>query len=442
MKDRKPNSILRIHWLGACAAIALILIASLSAGAQTVTVLYNFRPDINPADGFGPKGTLLMDSKGNLYGTTEAGGSGTACLGFGCGIIFKIDTAGRETILHTFNLTDGANPLAGLVMDLAGNMYGTTSIGGNTTACPPNAFTPGGCGTIYKLDTAGNYSVLYQFTGGSEGANPTAGTLAIDSSGTLYGVAGGGGLLNCTAVAAGGGIVPVGCGVAFKFDTNANSYTVLHSFTSGADGATPAGGLIMDAAGNLYGTAMGGGAGVTFPGGVVYELLAPSYNTEVVLHTFDANNFGTTAPGVGVIMDSKGNLFGGTLAGDGFGNDGAIFELTPSGTIAFADPLVLGPTTAAFPLGSFVMDKKGNIYGPLSAGIDPCGVFTVGGCGAIFKVDKAGHFSLFHTFSGPDGIAPYGGLIMDKKGNIYGTTFNGPLPGLCSCGTVFKITPH
>jgi len=231
--------------------------------AGNFTVLHTF----TGADGAGPTGDLIIDAGGNLYGTTGGGGSG-ACpdlAGFvaPCGTVFKLDPSGNETVLYSFKRgSDGGNPAAGLLM--AGNLYGTTLTGGSGTSgtCSGETGLPG-CGTIFKLDTSGNETVLYSFKGGSDGALPYAG-LVMDTSGNLYGTTSEGGPGTCT----GRNQVVVGCGIVFKLDPSGNE-TVLHSFTGGSDGAFPLyGHLVMDTpTGNLYGTASAGGFGTTNAGG-------------------------------------------------------------------------------------------------------------------------------------------------------------------------------
>jgi uncharacterized repeat protein (TIGR03803 family) len=205
------------------------------------TVLYSFTGSYG--DGAGPSSALIMDSAGNLYGTTEAGGLS------GIGTVFELDTTGHETVLYSFEGTPGDAylPVSGLIMDSAGNLYGTTYADGFDLP-----------GMVYKLDTTGHETVLYSFTDGSDGGNPYAG-LIIDNAGNLYGTTGNGGASDV--------------GTVFELDTTGHE-TVLYSFTGGSDGGNPYAGLIMDNAGNLYGTTgYGGSADV----GVVFELSPPRF---------------------------------------------------------------------------------------------------------------------------------------------------------------------
>jgi uncharacterized repeat protein (TIGR03803 family) len=259
--------------------------------AGTETVLYGFT---RGEDGDYPDaGDLIRDSEGNLYGTTSHGG-----ISRSSGVVFKLDTAGTETVLYSFGGADGTEPFAGLIRDSEGNFYGTTYEGG-----------PSGYGVVFKLDTTGTYRVLYNFTGGADGSNPYAG-LIRDSEGNLYG----------TTVYGGVAQGFDGGGVVFKLD-KAGTETVLHTFTvgTGADGSNPYAGLIRDSAGNLYGNTYGGG---TSNYGIVFKL--DTTGTETVLHTFTGAPDGAE-PIFGLIRDSEGNLYGTTRFG-GVGG-GVVFEL-------------------------------------------------------------------------------------------------------------------
>jgi len=207
------------------------------------TVLHGFS---GGADGVQPIGNLVLDKAGNLYGVTFSGGT------FGKGVVFKIDAAGNETVLHTFAGPDGAAPAAALVQDSNGNLYGTTEGGGANSE-----------GTAFKIDSAGNEGVLYSFTGKLDGTAPIS-SLALDQTGNLYGTTdSGGNSPNCF----------FGCGVVFILDPTGKQ-TVLHNFdgTNGAQGL----GLVVDSQGNLYGTTSVGGAsscdGFTSECGLAFKL--------------------------------------------------------------------------------------------------------------------------------------------------------------------------
>jgi len=287
-----PRCISAIRWLEASGALALLgalfvaaAIGIPGAQAQTYTVLYRFKG--SPTDGAHPEyGHLIADSAGNLYGTTEGGGASNA------GVVFKLDTAGTETVLHSFTGgADGANPYAGLIRDSAGNLYGTTEAGGVSNF-----------GVVFKLDKTGE-TVLHSFTGGADGANPYAGLLQ-DSAGNLYGTTLEGGTNDI--------------GVVFKVDTTGTE-TVLYSFTI-RNGKYPYAGLIADPAGNLYGTTANGGLSGL---GVVFKL--DTTGTETVLYNLTGGDNGAS-PVASVIRDSAGNLYG-TVPNANFG--GLIFRIQP-----------------------------------------------------------------------------------------------------------------
>jgi uncharacterized repeat protein (TIGR03803 family) len=250
---------------GSCGGSGCGVVFKLDPQGDHYKVLYAFT---GGADGNSPFADLIQDADGNLYGTTNVGGYlGSACGGIGCGVVFKLDPSGRETVLHTFRLTDGASPLAGLVQDASGNLYGTTQQGGNTSSsCPAGA---GGCGVVFELDPRGHhYKVLYAFTGGADGAFPV-GDLTLGQPGDLYGTSSSGGHYGGSCS---GGFFG-GCGVIFKMHGSGKE-TVLHRF-SGMDGEYPHGGL-LPYKGSLYGTASAGGNSGTSCGGsgcgVVFKL--------------------------------------------------------------------------------------------------------------------------------------------------------------------------
>jgi uncharacterized repeat protein (TIGR03803 family) len=201
-------------------------------------VLYRFT---GGKDGGAPTG-IIIDSSGNLYGTTILGGNVGCNGGIGCGAVFKLDKTGRETVLHSFTDTggDGNYPDAGLSL-LGNDLYGTTEDGGNLDCNGGN-----GCGIVFKVTKDGKETVLHEFTGGADGGMPNGGVF-VDKKGNIYGTTWDGGNGNCS----------YGCGVVFMLDPSGNE-TVLHNFADVSEGEAP-GSLIMDAAGNLYGITQGGG---------------------------------------------------------------------------------------------------------------------------------------------------------------------------------------
>ena len=219
---------------------------------------------------------MILDSAGNLYGTTYAGGSA------GAGVVYKLDAAGQQTILYSFTGgADGGYSEAGVIRDSAGNLYGTASGGGTE-----------GAGVVFKLDTAGQQRVLHTFTGQTDGGLPYSGVIR-DSAGNLYGTA----LVGGTAFG----------GVVYKVDTTGNE-TVVYNFTGAADGAGPYAGVIPDSAGNLYGTTIGGG---TSGWGVVYKL--NTAGQETTLYSFSGGADGRT-PSAHVTRDASGNVYGTTFS--------------------------------------------------------------------------------------------------------------------------------
>ena len=393
---------------------SMACLLSALAQAPSVSVLYSFTGP--PNDGSAPVAPVIMDSAGNLYGTT-AGGGNTTCNS-GCGTVFKLDTSGKETVLHQFVGSDGAFPAGGLVMDASGNLYGTTVSGGSGGLCKNF-----GCGTVFKIDAAGNFTVLHAFSEtGSDGGNPTSG-LILDSSNNLYGTTGWGGAY--------------GTGTVFMMDTSGNNEVLLHSFT-GSDGTEPSAPVIMDLGGNLYSTTFTGGAGGV---GTVFKLnIATGIFT--VLHAFDLTTEGgySCAP---VVLDTAGNLYGTTAGTGSSGSYGALFEIDSAGNFQVLHAFT-GSTDGGYlrtegrPAAGLVLDASGNLYGTTATGGAPVAQTSTGG--TIFKF-SAGTLTTQHTFyctlSGcAEGVYPSAGLVEDAGGNLYGTTTSG---GTGGGGTVFKL---
>jgi uncharacterized repeat protein (TIGR03803 family) len=232
---------------------------------------------------------VILDPEGNLYGTTAFGSAGDA------GLVYEVDTAGQYTALYSFTGgSDGGTPYAGVIRDSAGNLYGTTVYGGTNNA-----------GVVYEVDGTGQETVLYNFLGYPDGANPVYGTLLFDTEGNLYGTTQSGGALDA--------------GSLYKLDATGQE-TVLYSFYG--SGYFPYAGVVRDPAGNLYGTTLEGG---TDDYGVVYELDAMGLYT--VLHNFTGGADGGHSSG-GLFRDSAGNLYG-TASGGGSRGGGVVFKLKP-----------------------------------------------------------------------------------------------------------------
>jgi uncharacterized repeat protein (TIGR03803 family) len=275
--------------------------------AGAFRLLYEFT---GLSDGSNPNG-LTMGGNGNLYGTT----SGSESSYEEYGEVFEFTTSGKLDVLYSFNgTTDGGLPV-GVIQDSKGNLYGTT-VGGGDTSCV--LLKGSGCGVIYKLDTSGKETVLYSFKGKSDGAFP-ASPLVMDKAGNLYGTAPLGGYEkgNCHLPDS-----PVGCGTVFEID-NAGGFSVLVKFDS-SDGNYP-GPLTEDTDGTIFGTTVSGGKGCCEGGGVVYKLEA-SGKESVVYEDFNKNSDGQWP--IKVVKDGEGNLYGATVFG-GASDRGVIFELTP-----------------------------------------------------------------------------------------------------------------
>jgi uncharacterized repeat protein (TIGR03803 family) len=324
-------------------------------------VLYSFT---GGQDGDQPYASLIRDAEGNLYGTTFFGGGSAECTG-GCGVVFKLDTSGKATVLHAFTRTggDGANPYDGLVQDPKGNLYGTTVNGGSSSA----AACFGGCGVVFRINTAGKETVLYRFRGGTDGANPFAG-LVRDAKGNLYGTTQYGGTS--------------GYGTVFKLD-NARKETVLYTFTGGADGGQPLlGYLVRDAKGNLYGTTVRGGASsCSYLCGTVFEL--EKSGKETVLHGFVGGTDGTN-PYAGLARDAEGNLYGTTNQGGASGY-GTVFKLDKSGQETLLHTFTGTGGDGASPYDDLILDPKSNLYGTAADGGDS-GCYDDLGCGIVFRL--------------------------------------------------------
>jgi uncharacterized repeat protein (TIGR03803 family) len=401
--------------LVALAVLVVVLTVVPTALAQTLTVLhlFNGRPD-----GDQPIAGVTMDAAGNLYGTTYYGGAN------GVGLVYKLAHRGSGWVLSSLYSFqgghDGSAPVGGVTIGSDGNLYGTTSTGGQH-----------GAGTVYKLSPPASVckaflcpwteTLLYQFTGGADGGTPDAAVI-FDRVGNLYGTTGGGGTGDN--------------GVVFKLTPSGSGWTesVLYSFAGSPDGAGPFSAVTFDNSGNLYGTTTGGGTGF----GTVYQL-TPSGSgwTEKVLYAFQNSDDGAI-PYAGVVLDPDGNLYGATFY-DGAHDGGAIFELMPSnGSWIFSviySPLVgLGG-----PAGTLARSSTGTLYGTLfSGGGEGCSGY---GCGSVFQLSPSNggweYTSLYNLNDGDDGGNPEGGLILDSAGNLYGTT-TGVLGGN---GSVFEITP-
>jgi uncharacterized repeat protein (TIGR03803 family) len=301
-----------------------------TAGAETVQHTFTGYP----FDGANSSAPVTRDRAGRIYGTTTQGGSSCGWHGYGCGTVFRIDAAGKDTVLYSFTGgSDGCKPLQGLIRDKAGTVYGTTA------GCPSSD------GTIFKVDTAGNFVLLHSFAGeSSDGANPFYGHLAMDKSGNLYGVTTQGGAY--------------GYGVLYRL-SKSGTLTLLHSFDYGtSDGCNPYGSVVRDKYGNFYGTTSGcGSTGY----GTIWKVSATG--KETILHNFAGGSADGGQPEAGVARDSKGNLYGVTLFG-GANNLGTLYKLDASGRLT----LLHSFSDGAFPLGEVLRTANGTLVGTTQGG--------------------------------------------------------------------------
>jgi len=428
-----------------------------SDGSWTHTMVYNFE---GGPDGGNPVSGLVLGPDGRLYGTTQYGGDKTGCYSSGCGTAFELTphSGGRwsERVIRRFGgappSVNGQQPVAGLLLDQQGNLYGTTESGGSLGgSCNTNEYYDG-CGVVFKLTpTSGGLweiSNLYVFPPGSAGLSPKAG-LTSDSSGNLYGTTVAGGKNDCSFVTGGR------CGTVFQLQPKSSGHwktILLHNF-NGLDGAQPAASLIADGSGNLYGTTTQGGSSNCSQGcGVVFELL-PALSCEwkeVILHTFKGSADGEYPSG-GLLFDEAGNLYGTTGGGGnlsycgGYGC-GTVFKLTPVGGNKWKKELLYafpGGNDGAGPDGTLIFDEQGALYGTTYSG--------GGGYGTVFRLSRgsSGKWTeqVLYSFLGyqnGDGSYPLAGLVADSDGNLFGTTAQGgSTAGYCGnggCGVVFELS--
>lgn len=419
--------------------IVALLVASTPAAAQTEVVLHSFAD--NGTDGYQTYSGLVSDAAGNLYGTTLEGGTHANCYGenIGCGTVFqlspKIGGGWMEKILHDFdfNGTDGVNPSGNLILDSAGNLYGVTLYGGNGLC---NNSTEAG-GTVFELspNAGGSWTekILYNFgANATDGCSPQGGL--VFNAGNLYGTTAGGGASNF--------------GTVFELTPTAGggwSENVLLNFDGVGNGSDPLASLTFDGKGNLYGTAWNGGS--NHQGGVVFEL-TPSTGgiwTEKTLHTFSAA--GGENPYASVILDKAGNLYGTVETGGSLGH-GAVYRLTPDDNGNWTETVLHdfdnNGADGYEPLGGLVLDAKGNLWGTTFGGGG--GACKRTGCGTVFELSPAfggGWTETVYSLSSyAHGYWPASNLTFDASGtHLYGTTVNGGANGDCVCGTVFEFTP-
>jgi uncharacterized repeat protein (TIGR03803 family) len=413
---------LRSYLARACLAVlalACVLVTASPLRAQTFSVIHNFTGD---ADGDNPFAGLTIDRAGNMEGTSAGGGSKNA------GAVYKLMHSGAGWTVNSLYVfqgsPDGQTPESRVIIGPDGNLYGTTFRGGSG-----NCSDGPGCGIVYRLNPPPTFcrsvlcpweeTILYRFTGGADGGQPGFGDLLFDSAGNIYGTTTAGGAFND--------------GVVFKLIKSNGSWmeSVLYSFTGGQDGGSPYGGLTFDPAGNLFGTTPGGGA---YQGGTVYELTPSGFGwTEHTLHSLQPATEGSYST-AGLIFDGAGNLYG-TAQGSGPNNGGTVFEMMPSGgswnfTLLYA---LTGLNGGGGPASALTMDQSGNLYDTREGWIDG------NDGGSVFELSRSAggwSYTLLHQFEFNEGAAPIGGVSIGANGTLYGTASLGST----SPGTVWQIT--
>ena len=442
MTNPVPHStfILRSSLRGTALALALVcalvIVTTLSAQAQTFTVLHTFT---GGQDGGLPMSSLAIDGAGNLYGAASSRGhEGGSCPSYGCGTVFKLQNRGAGWVFSTLYVfqgrPDGSGPV-GVVIGPDGSLYGTTLEGG-VGSCSLSA---NGCGTVFQLQPPAtfcasiscpwNETMLHRFSDtGGDGGLPANGNLVFDAAKNIYGTTYQGGTYNY--------------GIVYEM-THANggwTENVLYNFDGqGSNGwGNPYSGVIFDRDGNLYGT-------TTLPNqdgdGAAYQLThSGSGWTGNVLHTFQCSSEGCNPRG-GLIFDAAGNLYGGT-GGDGPNNGGTVYELVASQGWNFNLLQSFTGPSGGGPIDRLTMDAAGNLYGTTNAD-GP----NMQGC--VFKLTPSAGgwiYTDLHDFTGgADGGTPIGGVVLDSRGNLYGTTLLGGNLFDCvfgqGCGVVWEITP-
>jgi len=400
-------------------AAAALLVGPATAAGQT-QVIYSFG---GYEDGEYADTDLVIDGAGNLYGTTVEGGD------FGSGTVFQLAPSGNgwtHTVLYSFKgEADGGEPYKGVTLDAHGNLFGTAGVGGLYAG--PCIDT--GCGVVFKLTHSGGtwtQTVIHSFTGSNgDGYGPGAG-VTVDSHANVYGTTPTGG--------------KYGAGIVYRLKPDANggfAERVIHAFQGGVDGiGGSAGRLAVDAAGNVYGTCTTGGA---YGAGVVYGL-APTGNgewTELIPYTFkDEPSSGF--PYGALVADAKGNIYGTTYYA-GKHDLGTVFRLsllngrwTQTWLYSFK-----GGADGNGPISTLAADSAGNLYGTTSKGGASCN------CGVIFKLtltDAAPIYTVVYRFQGPpDGAYVYNGMVANSTGTVfYGATVHG---GVSNEGAIYQFTP-
>jgi uncharacterized repeat protein (TIGR03803 family) len=356
-------------------------------GSGAVTTLATF----NNSNGAYPTGSLVQDSSGNLFGTTYQGGP------FSAGTVFEVaHGSGAVTTLASFNNSNGADPYGGVVEDGSGNLFGTTFLRG-----------PSGSGTVFEVaHNSGTVTTLASLSY-SNGTQSDAGVVE-DSSGNLFGTTSSGGLY--------------GAGTVFEVAHNSGAVTTLASFNN-SNGADPVGGVVEDSSGNLFGATYQGGQ---FGYGTVFEV---AYNSGTVTTLASFNYYNGDSPQGTLVEDSSGNLFGTTGGGGTAGGYGTVFEVA-HGSGAVTTLASFNGSNGSNPRCGVVEDSSGNLFGTTQTG-------GPGGYGTVFEVAHgSGAVTTLASFNNSNGEGPQGTLVEDSSGNLFGTTYQGG-PG--GHGTVFEV---
>lgn len=409
----KMSQTLRVIAGGGLIAAGLgiaVVSAATAAMEHPGKTLYSFA---GAPDGENPNGDLIVDDMGVYYGTTVLGGIITSDCPSGCGTVYKV-VNGEESVIYSFTgISDGAVPVDGLLRDAEGNLYGVTSVGGDSDM-----------GTVFKIAPDGSKTTLHSFVGGSgDGADPN-GDLIADSEGNLYGTTSSGGSSNCEG----------GCGTVFKISPDGQE-SVVHVFigSAGPDGKNPAGGLITDAEGNFFGTTYGGG-GQQQCGpdgcGTIFKVTPDGQLT--LIHSFEGGR-SAGHPRDRLVMDAQGNFFGTTYNGGTPKNNGAVWKVSADGRTETVLHSFQGHADGLAPNGGLIADSEGNLYGTTFYGGEHQ-------AGVVYRVAPDGRFATLYTFpdAAPFLSAPFGRLVIDQQGNLIGTTI-AKVSGDDRHGTIFFV---
>jgi len=396
----------------AVAVTAVFALSLATATAATTKVIFSFAEN-----GGGYADTdLETDGAGNIYGTTVLGGD------FGGGTVFQLSRTTNgwvHTVLYSFTGgADGGEPYKGVTLDREGNLYGTAVTGGSGSC-------EGGCGVAYKLTNSGGIwtqTVIHAFTGGDDGSGPGA-RLTVGRNGNAYGMAPTGGAY--------------GLGTIYKIhqaQSGAWTLEVIHAFTGGVDGSTGSAGRMILRNGHLFGAATTGG---TYGSGVIFELTPSGGEWDFrTIYSFKGQPDGSFPYGA-LLFDASGRIYGTTYYG-GAHNIGAVYKLSPQPIGEWEEKVLYsfrGGTDGNSPISNLIFDGAGNLYGTTSEG----GL----GSGTIFKLSPVSGDqwteTVVHRFRGPpDGAFAYNGMVVDRSGNFYGATVHG---GDNDDGSVYRFTP-